>query len=78
MNGEGFHRLFAARYGNSEERRMPEARHCRHCAGDCPGDCLLGESGRCMHGWNEKRPRQFSWQLLLTRKWWHRVFWGAG
>jgi hypothetical protein len=31
-----------------------------------------------MHGWNEKRPRQFSWQLLLTRKWWHRVFWGAG
>ena len=78
MNEESFHRPFAALTGNSEERRMPEARHCRHCAGDCPGDCLLGESGRCMHGWNEKRPRQFSWQLLLTRKWWHRVFWGAG
>jgi hypothetical protein len=31
-----------------------------------------------MHGWNTKRPRQFSWQQLLTRKWWHRVFWGIG
>jgi len=51
-------------------------RHCRHCAGDCPGDCLLGESGRGRHGWNEKRPRQFSWQLLVTRSWWRRVFWG--
>ena len=59
-----------------EERRM--ARHCRHCAGDCPGDCLFGDSGRCIHGWNGKRPRQFTWQLLLTRKWWHRVFWGIG
>jgi hypothetical protein len=54
---------------------MPEIRHCRHCLGDCLGDCLLGESGQCIHGWN-KRPRQFSWQQLLTRKWWHRVFWG--
>jgi len=35
---------------------MPVARHCRHCLGDCPGDCLLGESGRCIHGWNTKRP----------------------
>ena len=57
---------------------MPGIRHCRHCWGDCPGDCLFGESGRCIHGWNEKRPRRFSWQLLLTRKWWHRVFWGTG
>jgi hypothetical protein len=57
---------------------MPRARHCRHCAGSCPGDCLFGDSGRCIHGWNEKRPRRFSWQLLLTRKWWHRVFWGIG
>jgi hypothetical protein len=59
------------------ERHMPEYRHCRHCMGDCPGNCLIGDSGRCIHGWNEKRPRQFTWQLLLTRKWWHRVFRGV-
>jgi hypothetical protein len=29
-----------------------------------------------MHGWNEKPPRQFSWQLLVTRNWWRRVIWG--
>ena len=57
---------------------MPEARHCRHCLGDCPGDCLFGDSGQCIHGWNERRPRQFSWQMVLTRKWWHRIFWGIG
>jgi hypothetical protein len=57
---------------------MPEvkrARHCRHCAGDCPGGCLLAE-GRCIHGWNERPPRQFTWRVLLTRRWWHRVLWG--
>ena len=52
-------------------------RHCRHCAGNCPGDCLRDDSGRCMHGWNEKPPRQLGWQLLLTRNWWRRVFWGG-
>jgi hypothetical protein len=57
---------------------MPERRHCRHCLGDCPGDCLIGDSARCIHGRNDKRQRQFSWQLILTRKWWHRVFWGVG
>ena len=56
---------------------MPQARHCRHCAGNCPGDCLIGDTGRCTHGWNEKHPRQFRLQLLLTRKWWHGVFWGV-
>lgn len=25
--------------------------HCRHCYGDCPGDCLLpGDTGMCIHG----------------------------
>jgi hypothetical protein len=57
---------------------MPEVRHCRQCLGDCPGNCLIGDTGRCMHGWSEKPPRQFRWQLVLTRKWWHRVFWGIG
>jgi hypothetical protein len=32
--------------------------------------------GQCIHGWNGKRPRQFTWQVLLTRRWWHRVLWG--
>ena len=50
---------------------MSEARHCRHCWGDCPGECLIGQPGRCIHGWNGKHPRQFRWQLLLTRNWWH-------
>jgi len=57
---------------------MPAARHCRHCLGDCPGNCLIGDSGRCIHGWNAKRPRQFRWQQLANRKWWHRIFWGIG
>jgi hypothetical protein len=52
---------------------MPEPRHCRHCYGACPGSCLIGQPGRCIHGWNGKHPRPFSWQLLMTRKWWHRV-----
>jgi len=58
------------------ERRMPEPRHCRHCYGGCDGGCLIDESGRCIHGWNGKHPRQFTWQLLLTRGWWHRVLRG--
>jgi len=61
-----------------EDGRMPEARHCRHClGGGCLGDCLTGQPGRCIHGWNGKHRRQLRWQLLLTRKWWHRVFWGV-
>jgi len=57
---------------------MPEVRHCRHCLRDCPGDCLIGDSGLCIHGWNQRPPRRFRWQLLMTRKWWHRFFWGNG
>jgi hypothetical protein len=58
---------------------MPEARHCRHCTGDCEGTCLIGDSGLCLHGWDHKPQwRRFSWQMVLTRRWWHRVFWGVG
>ena len=29
---------------------MPGARHCRHCLGDCPGNCLLpGGGGLCIN-----------------------------
>ena len=57
-------------------KSVSEIRHCRHCMDDCLGDCLLDEAGLCIHGWNEKPHRQFSWRLLLTRRLWHRVFWG--
>ena len=51
-------------------------RHCRHCLGDgCGGDCLLGD-GQCIHGWNGKLPGPGMWQLVLTRRWWHRILWG--
>jgi hypothetical protein len=56
---------------------MTHPRHCRHCAGNCPGDCIIDDSGMCMHGWNVKPRRYFSWQMLLTRRWWRRVLWGV-
>jgi hypothetical protein len=51
-------------------------RHCRHCLGGCDGNCVIGDGRQCIHGWNGKRQRTFYWQLVLTRRWWHRVFWG--
>jgi hypothetical protein len=56
---------------------MTRPRHCRHCAGDCPGDCLIDDAGvMCIHGWNQRPPREFRWQILINRRWWRRVFWG--
>jgi hypothetical protein len=59
-----------------EVKRARQPRHCRHCLGDCPGDCLLGD-GQCIHGRNGKRPPHGTWQLLLTRRWWRRLLWGG-
>jgi hypothetical protein len=50
--------------------------HCRHCLGNCPGDCLLGD-GQCIHGWDERPARHFRWQAVLRRRWWDRVLWGV-
>jgi hypothetical protein len=51
--------------------------HCKHClGGGCPGDCLIGDTGRCIHGWNVKHPRRFAPRNVFIRGWWHRVFWG--
>ena len=75
MSKKGFLQIVYGGVRDPGERRMPEIRHCRHCWGDCPGDCLVGESGQCIHGWNEKPPRQLG-KKLLSRRWWHRVFWG--
>jgi hypothetical protein len=36
---------------------------------------MLGD-GQCIHGWNGHRPREFTWRVLLQRRWWHRVLWG--
>jgi hypothetical protein len=56
---------------------MPSVRHCRHCLGDCAGDCLLpGDQGLCIH---RPVPRRSARELLFsirTRRFWHRVLFG--
>src|SRR6266852_3465714 len=56
---------------------MTAVRHCRHCWGDCLGECLLGDTGMCIHGRNSRMTPRMRAQWLLRRKWWRRVFWGA-
>jgi hypothetical protein len=49
---------------------MPAIRHCRHCWGDCDGDCLLpGDTGACIHGWALRLPFRQRVRLGLTRFW---------
>jgi hypothetical protein len=59
---------------------MSPVSHCRHCLGDCAGDCLVDDTGWCIHGGNRAN-RGLSWrlrvQLLGSRRWWRRVFWGV-
>jgi hypothetical protein len=67
---------------------MTAVRHCRHCWGDCPGDCLLGDAGMCIHNRDRKlgqaaavmvggtRGRMRA-RLLVNRGWWRRVLWGG-
>ena len=55
---------------------MAAARHCRHCLGDCPGDCVVDDTGTCIHNAyvrmvKQKRPR------VLTRAWLRMLFRGA-
>jgi len=70
------HARLAAERHMVEARQPRHCRHCRHCwGGGCPGSCLLAD-GTCIHGWNGKRPRELRWRVLLTRRWWDRVFWG--
>ncbi|HEY1626450.1 MAG TPA: hypothetical protein VGG16_21915 [Streptosporangiaceae bacterium] len=59
---------------------MPKAspRHCKHCLGDCPGDCLNGNTGRCLHGWNGPHRRRFNPRYLMARGWWRQLLWGPG
>jgi hypothetical protein len=53
-------------------------RHCRHCLGDCAGDCLVDDTGLCIHGTGKSRlPWRLRVRLLGSRRWWRRVFWGV-
>jgi hypothetical protein len=56
---------------------MPSVRHCRHCFGDCPGDCLLpGDQGLCIHNPRVRRSARERLLVLRTRRFWHRVLFG--
>jgi hypothetical protein len=56
---------------------MPSVRHCRHCLGDCSGDCLLpGDQGLCIHDRVPRRSAREWLVLLRTRRFWHRVLFG--
>jgi hypothetical protein len=58
---------------------MPTGRHCRHCAGNCPGDCLLpGDSGLCIHRPLPRLPPRVRLRLIGTRRFWRRLLWGPG
>ena len=57
---------------------MPVVAHCRHCLGDCGGDCLLpGGRGLCIHKPVPKLTVGERLTLLRTRRFWRRVFWGT-
>ena len=58
---------------------MPIDRHCRHCAGNCSGDCLLpGDSGLCIHRPLPQLPLRVRLRLIGTRRFWRRLLWGPG
>jgi hypothetical protein len=51
--------------------------HCRHCLGDCPGDCLVpGQPGVCIHDPDPRLPLRRRLVLLRTGTFWRRLFWG--
>jgi hypothetical protein len=53
------------------------ARHCRHCLGDCPGDCLLpGGRDPCIHEAARWFPGPQRLTLLRTGAFWRRLLWG--
>jgi hypothetical protein len=57
---------------------MPDVRHCRHCWGPCPGDCLIpGDMGLCIHKPAPRLAFRQRMLLLVDRGFWRRVFWGV-
>lgn len=56
---------------------MP-VRHCRHCWGDCRGECLIpGDLGLCIHKPSPRLSFRERMLLLGQRRFWRRVFWGV-
>jgi hypothetical protein len=61
---------------------MPAVRHCRHCWGNCAGDCLFpgaeGDAGLCIHRPYPRLP--LPWRdrvrLVVNRQFWRRILWG--
>ena len=50
---------------------MATAQHCRHCLGNCPGDCLLpGEADLCIHRPVPRMPLGDRIGLLRSRRFW--------
>jgi hypothetical protein len=50
---------------------MPPPQHCRHCTGDCLGECLLpGDQGLCIHRMAPRLSRQEKLRLLRSRRFW--------
>jgi hypothetical protein len=50
---------------------MSQARHCKHCWGDCLGTCLLpGDEGRCIHNISQGPPLRDWPRLMRTRSFW--------
>ena len=60
---------------------MPVMAHCRHCYGDCGGNCLLpgaaGGAGLCIHQPVPDRTFGERLTLLRTRQFWRRILWGV-
>ena len=57
---------------------MPLVRHCRHCLGDCPGDCLLpGDEGLCFHSPVRRRSLREWLVLTRTRGFWRSLLFGG-
>jgi hypothetical protein len=53
---------------------MTAIRHCRHCWGDCPGGCLLDDTGTCIHNVDTKMMRQArARRRPLSPAWWLRM-----
>ncbi len=56
---------------------MTVVRHCRHCWGDCQGDCLLDDTGMCIHNVRARVMRPTRARRLLSRAWLRMLFRGA-
>jgi hypothetical protein len=41
---------------------MTAVRHCQHCWGNCKGECLLDDTGLCVH---RVGPLRAPWRLRL-------------